>query len=74
MEPSAFALRLTKIEVFPLPRIDDSLYMLSKSKYFSTFDLDSSFWQVPVEQVSKKDSFHHPFRILPIPGDVTTGF
>ena len=44
----------TKIEVFPLPRIDDSLDMLSKSKYFSTLDLDSGFWQVPIEPSSQE--------------------
>ena len=46
----------TKIEVFPLPRIDDSLDMLSKSKYFSTLDLDSGFWQVLIEPGSREKS------------------
>ena len=61
----------TKIEVFPLPRIDDTLDMLSKSKYFSTLDLDSGFWQVPIELgYQEKTAFitHlglYQFRVMP---------
>lgn len=32
----------------PLPRIDDSLDALSGSKWFSTLDLKSGYWQVEV--------------------------
>ena len=45
---------VTKMEVFPLPRIDDSLDMLAKSKYFSTLDLASGFWQVEMEPSSRE--------------------
>lgn len=37
---------LTKLDVFPLPRVDDSLDLLAKSRYFSTLDLGSGYWQV----------------------------
>ena len=37
---------LTKLDVFPLPRFDDSLALLAKAKYFSTLDLASGYWQV----------------------------
>ena len=37
---------VTKLDVFPLPRVDDSVDLLSKSKYFSTLDLVSGYWQV----------------------------
>ena len=35
---------VTKLDVFPLPRVDDSLDLLAK--YFSTLDLASGYWQV----------------------------
>ena len=45
---------VTKMEIFPLPRIDDSLDMLARSKYFSTLDLASGFWQVKMEPTSRE--------------------
>lgn len=38
---------------YPLPRIDDSLDVLKGSKWFSTLDLQSAFWQV---QMKDKDA------------------
>ena len=37
---------ITKMDVFPLPRVDESLHLLSKERYFSTLDLSSGYWQV----------------------------
>ena len=37
---------ITKVDMFPLPRVDESLDLLSKSRYFSTLDLSSGYWQV----------------------------
>ena len=39
---------VTKPDVFPLPRMDDLLDQLGQSKFFSTLDLASGYWQVKV--------------------------
>jgi len=35
-------------DAYPLPCIDESLDALAGSKYFSTLDLLSGYWQVPL--------------------------
>ena len=46
--------RLTKLDEFPLPRIDDTLDLLSGARYFTTLDLASGYWQVGIEDSSKE--------------------
>ena len=49
---------ITKLDVFPLPRVDDLLDLLAKSKYFSTLDLASGYWQVSMSpELAEKTSF-----------------
>ena len=40
---------VTKTDSFPLPRIEDLLDQLGESKYFSTLDLASGFWQIRMD-------------------------
>ena len=65
--------KVTKPEIFPLPRLDDMLDSIGEAnaKYFSVIDMASSFWQIPLEDSSKpKTAFvtHnglYQFRTLP---------
>ncbi|KAG1463919.1 hypothetical protein G6F56_005189 [Rhizopus delemar] len=45
---------VTKKDAYPLPRIDDLLDTLGKSKIFSALDMRAGFHQVPVEEESKE--------------------
>ena len=62
---------ITKKDVYPLPRIDDSLAMLSKGKFFTTLDLWAGFWQIPLNSKSKEktafitDSGLYEFNVMP---------
>ena len=62
---------VTKPNVFPLPRINDLLDQLGKSKYYTTLDLASGYWQIKVHANSqKKTAFvtHQglfEFRVMP---------
>ena len=39
---------ITKPDTYPLPQIDDLLDQLGESKYFSSLDLASGYWQTRV--------------------------
>lgn len=62
---------ITKQDVFPLPRIDDTLDLLSSTKYFTTLDLASGYWQVKMAPESQeKTAFAtysglHEFTVMP---------
>jgi hypothetical protein len=45
---------LTKKDNYPLPRIDDTLDQLESATIFSSLDLASGFWQVPLTEMPKK--------------------
>ena len=47
---------VTQYDAYPLPRIDESLDALSGSQYFSTLDLVSGYWQVPLTDDAKEKS------------------
>jgi hypothetical protein len=44
---------VTSKDAYPLPRIDESLDALGGSRYFSTLDLTSGYWQVELDETAK---------------------
>jgi hypothetical protein len=62
---------VTKRDAQPMPRIDDILDQLGGARYFSTLDLASGFWQVPLrEEYRENTAFsvggdHYEFTVMP---------
>ena len=40
-------------EVYPLPKVDEALAQLAGAKFFSKFDANLGFWQIPLTESSK---------------------
>ena len=63
---------ITVKDVYPIPRIDENLDALNGSRYFSTLDLASGYWQVPLsEDARQKSAFvvssgFYQFKVLPM--------
>ena len=56
---------LTIKDSYPLPRIDESLDALQGSIWFSTLDLSSGYWQVPIHPEDKeKTAFSTPYGLF----------
>jgi hypothetical protein len=46
---------VTRKDAYPIPRVDDTLDALAGSKWFSTLDLISGYWQVKMAAKGKPD-------------------
>ncbi|CAM4850710.1 unnamed protein product, partial [Rotaria magnacalcarata] len=44
---------ITTRDAYPIPRIDDTLYALHQSQFFSTLDLRAGYWQVEMDTASR---------------------
>ena len=55
---------LTIKDAHPIPRIDDTLDALSGSRWFSTLDLTSGYWQVEMEEADKEKTAFSTYRGL----------
>ena len=62
---------VSRVDAYPMPRIDDLIDQLGKAKYITTLDLTRGYWQVPVEEGSRaKTAFTTPsglyqFSVMP---------
>ncbi|UYV80596.1 SLC25A29 [Cordylochernes scorpioides] len=63
--------KITKKNVYPLPRIDDTLDCLRGAKFYSSMDLQSGYWKIDVEESDReKTAFKTPdglyeFKVMP---------
>ncbi|UYV81402.1 K02A2.6-like [Cordylochernes scorpioides] len=56
--------KITKNDVYPLPRIDDTIDCLRGARFYSSMDLQSGYWQTGVEESdSGKTEFITPDRL-----------
>lgn len=44
---------VTVKDVYPLPRVDDSLALLNQGKFFTTLDMFAGYWQIPLDKHSR---------------------
>ncbi|GFV72311.1 hypothetical protein TNCV_637731 [Trichonephila clavipes] len=62
---------VTKKDVYPPPRIDDTLDCLKGAKFFSSMDLRSGYWQIEIDEADReKTAFITPeglyeFKVMP---------
>ena len=64
---------VTKMEAYPMPRVDELIDRLGKAKYITTLDLTRGYWQVHVPVAAKdrcKTAFITPwglyeFKVMP---------
>ncbi|GFX71228.1 hypothetical protein TNCV_3409981 [Trichonephila clavipes] len=62
---------VTKKDVYPLPRIDDTLDCLKGAMFFSSMDLRSGYWQIEIDETDReKMAFITPeglyeFKVMP---------
>ena len=50
--------QISKHDAYPVPRVDDALGSLKGARWFSTLDLASAYWQIPMdEESSQKAAF-----------------
>lgn len=63
--------KITKKDLYPMPRIDDALDTLQGAQYFSSIDLRCGYWQIPMAPDDKaKTAFATPdglyeFNVMP---------
>jgi hypothetical protein len=67
---------VTTKDVYPLPRVDDTLHALGSSRWFSTLDLTTAYWQIELDDNSlPKSAFIYReglFEFVKMPFGLTT--
>ena len=55
---------VTRKDSYPLPRIDDVLDALNGTKYFSTMDLMSGYWQLEMDPDSREHTAFTTYMVV----------
>jgi transposase InsO family protein len=45
---------VTVRDVYPLPRVDDTLALLGGARWFTCLDIESAYWQIPLDEDAKE--------------------
>ena len=62
--------KLVRKDANPLPRVDETLDTLAGSKWFSTLDLISGYWQVEVSPEDREETrFHYSKWLIRVQSD-----
>lgn len=62
---------VSKIDVYPMPRVDELIEQLGTAMYVTTLDLTKGYWQIPLTEESKeKTAFATPtglyqYKVMP---------
>ena len=62
---------ITRKDAYPLPRVDDTLDTLAGSRWFSTLDLLSGYWQVEMDKGDREKTAFiiqeglYQFKVMP---------
>ena len=55
----------SKMDAYPMPRVDDMIDLVGSARYVSTLDLTKGYWQVPVREEDRdKTAFSTPFGLF----------
>ena len=56
---------VSRVDAYPIPRVDDLIDLLGQAQYLSTLDLTKGYWQVPISMSDQaKTAFTTPFGLF----------
>jgi len=48
--------KISKFDTYPMPRVDELIEQLGKSRYITTLDLTKGYWQVPLAPAARENT------------------
>ena len=59
--------KFTELDAYPLPRLDDMAFQVSRYKVYSALDLKSAYHQIPIDAADKQYTAFEADGVLPNP-------